>query len=412
MGFNALQHTTRHWKTLHYTATHCNTLQHTATHCKTPHLTAPLRNTMQHTATHCVTLHHIAPHCTTLHHTTPHCPTLHYIDTHCTTLQHTATLRTTLQHPATHVYRTSRNFFINLPNSGSLELAYRWNSANISRKVSFIAILLMTCSVVLNLEKVSLCAKLLPLWRRNDQILSNEYIYVYLLLYRFDVWEFLDFWEFRIFIFENLDGKGVGIVEFLKSQEDVEFLKSQLATKLTSQCMTMHIDDTANFWRMSCLPMGWLRLVGSLKLQVSFAEYSLFYRALLQKRPTIWRSLLIVATPYQIAASIPLLNCCVLPNRCVKWLLSAKMTWTHFWELLSTGAERGRGVIVYLPDWHKGTLSWYLSMHHMCYGVATISRLLKIIGLFCRISALLQGSFAKETYNFKEPTNRSHPIPR
>ena len=42
------------------------------------------------------------------------------------------------------------------------------------------------------------------------------------------------------------------------------------------------------------------------------------------------------------------------------------------------------------------------------YGVATISRLLKIIGLFCRISPLLQGSFAKETYNFKEPTSRSH----
>ena len=44
--------------------------------------------------------------------------------------------------------------------------------------------------------------------------------------------------------------------------------------------------------------MGWLRLVGSLKLQVSFAEYSLFYRALLQKRPMISRSLPIVATPY------------------------------------------------------------------------------------------------------------------
>ena len=44
------------------------------------------------------------------------------------------------------------------------------------------------------------------------------------------------------------------------------------------------------------------------------------------------------------------------------------------------------------------------------YGVATISRLLKIIRLFCRIPSLLQGSFAKETYNFKEPTNRSHPI--
>jgi len=42
---------------------------------------------------------------------------------------------------------------------------------------------------------------------------------------------------------------------------------------------------------------GWLRLVGSLKLLVSFAEYSLFYRALLQKRPVILRSLLIVAIP-------------------------------------------------------------------------------------------------------------------
>ena len=47
-----------------------------------------------------------------------------------------------------------------------------------------------------------------------------------------------------------------------------------------------------------CNTMGWLRWVGSIKLQVSFAEYHLFYRALLQKRPIILRSLLIVATPY------------------------------------------------------------------------------------------------------------------
>jgi len=33
--------------------------------------------------------------------------------------------------------------------------------------------------------------------------------------------------------------------------------------------------------------MGWLRLVVSTKLQVSFAEYRLFYRALLQKRPIV-----------------------------------------------------------------------------------------------------------------------------
>ena len=46
--------------------------------------------------------------------------------------------------------------------------------------------------------------------------------------------------------------------------------------------------------------MGWLRLVGSLKLLVSCAEYCLFCRTLLQERPIILRSLLIVATPKHI----------------------------------------------------------------------------------------------------------------
>jgi len=44
--------------------------------------------------------------------------------------------------------------------------------------------------------------------------------------------------------------------------------------------------------------MGWLLLVGSSKLQVSFAEYAFFYRALLQKSRIILTSLRIVATPY------------------------------------------------------------------------------------------------------------------
>ena len=43
---------------------------------------------------------------------------------------------------------------------------------------------------------------------------------------------------------------------------------------------------------------GWLRFVGSIKLQVSFAEYGLFYRSLLQKRPIILSILLTEATPY------------------------------------------------------------------------------------------------------------------
>ena len=45
--------------------------------------------------------------------------------------------------------------------------------------------------------------------------------------------------------------------------------------------------------------MGWLRLVGCLKIQVSLQNTGLFCRALLQKRPIFLSILLIVATPYE-----------------------------------------------------------------------------------------------------------------
>ena len=45
-----------------------------------------------------------------------------------------------------------------------------------------------------------------------------------------------------------------------------------------------------------------------------------------------------------------------------------------------------------------------------CSGVAVTSRLLKIIGLFCKRDLQKRRYSAKEAYNFKEPTNRSHPV--
>ena len=51
-------------------------------------------------------------------------------------------------------------------------------------------------------------------------------------------------------------------------------------------------------------------------------------------------------------------------------------------------------------------MGWLRSL----YGVATVIRIDKMIGLFCRILSLLYGSFGKETYNFIDPTNQSHPI--
>ena len=86
-----------------------------------------------------------------------------------------------------------------------------------------------------------------------------------------------------------------------------------------------------------CIRMGWLRFVGSLKLLVSSAEHSLFYKALLQKRPIAARS--------------------VRVNR-------ASCKATRLWCVC---------VCVCVPSSSK------------CYGVATIRRLPKIIGLFYRI---------------------------
>jgi len=68
----------------------------------------------------------------------------------------------------------------------------------------------------------------------------------------------------------------------------------------------------------------------------------------------------------------------------------------------------------HFPLEHTLLLHHFLSLSFFplpcCSGVAMISRLLKILGLFCRISSLLQGSFAKQIYNLKAPTHRSHPI--
>jgi len=52
----------------------------------------------------------------------------------------------------------------------------------------------------------------------------------------------------------------------------------------------------SSLWRIS-ITMGWLQSVGSIKFQVSFSEYSLFYRALLKKGPEILSILLTNATP-------------------------------------------------------------------------------------------------------------------
>jgi len=63
--------------------------------------------------------------------------------------------------------------------------------------------------------------------------------------------------------------------------------------------------------------MGWLWLVGLINLQVSFAEYCVFYRALWQKRPMILSMLLTEATPYCMSGLWMFSSLCVCVRACV-----------------------------------------------------------------------------------------------
>jgi len=54
--------------------------------------------------------------------------------------------------------------------------------------------------------------------------------------------------------------------------------------------------------------------------------------------------------------------------------------------------------------------SWLHMQYSDAYGVATISRILEIIGLFCKPALQKRLYSVRETYNFQEPTNRSHPM--
>ena len=76
-------------------------------------------------------------------------------------------------------------------------------------------------------------------------------------------------------------------------------------------CGSAHISHRVSVCVRSTTHMGWLQLVGFLKLQVSFAEYSLFYRALLQKRRKIVRSPIIEATPYRYVCAQQHISVCV-----------------------------------------------------------------------------------------------------
>ena len=108
--------------------------------------------------------------------------------------------------------------------------------------------------------------------------------------------------------------------------------------------------------------MAWLRLVGSLKSQVSFAKEPYKRADILQKRLIISRSLLIVAT-----------------TQLVLQLVGSLVGW-------------GRRACAHMY------ISPTTYMYILNYAVATISRLPKNMGLFCKRALSKRLYSAKETY--------------
>jgi len=92
------------------------------------------------------------------------------------------------------------------------------------------------------------------------------------------------------------------------------FCRTSAEFVLIRFCTDVSVSDA-----MYC-DMGWLRLVGSLKLQVSFEKETYKRDYILQRRPIILGSLLIVATPYIYVG-------CYLCRFCTEISISTAMGW-------------------------------------------------------------------------------------
>ena len=134
-------------------------------------------------------------------------------------------------------------------------------------------------------------------------------------------------------------------------------------------------------------------ICSSFKSQVSFAKETYKRGCILKKRPIVSRSLLVEATPYMLHIIYHIYECCIFVYK----KKHAHIVWQGCIEcLIFIDRFINSNIYVYI---HKST--------NRCTGRASAHQ---IIGLFCRIQSLLQVSFARETCNFEEPTNRSRSL--
>jgi len=135
------------------------------------------------------------------------------------------------------------------------------------------------------------------------------------------------------------------------------------------------------------LAMGWLRLVGSLKLQVFLAEYRLFYTALLQKRPII----------FKVPNSLPSFYSIFVDEDCWRWKVYDKV-FVYFTQ------QSSLSVYIYVYIY---TVAFDLSTDKVVFSQKQQQRMALWKAIFVDQDRWRSKvSFAKETYHFKEPSNQ------
>jgi len=253
-----------------HTTARCNTLQHTR-HCNSEISYVVIwicrvtyYSTLQHTsflpdaATRCKPLpltfyFHIVTHTeNTLLHTTAQNNILSYSATHCNTLQHTATHCDTLAYTTTHCHTA--------PHCHTLPHIHTCMPPKKHLRSGFMTPYTPFCFV----------------WTISSELKWISQLY-------------------------PLDWARVDIRWFSVGGFDTRWIPSSC---LCGMSHMLHMNDSCLAYECVVSFMAWhayhmnKSLEGSLKVQVSFAEYRLFYRALLQKRPIISRILLVIATQY------------------------------------------------------------------------------------------------------------------
>jgi len=179
----------------------------------------------------------------------------------------------------------------------------------------------------------------------------------------------------------------------------VYLLQIVIAINLWCIPLNTHMNESPHTYEL-CMPsewsMGWLRLVGSLKWYFSFAEYSLFYRALLQKRPIILRSLRIVATPYLLQMVYRPQFVVHPPKHTYEWVTA------HIWRSHGTHMNESRH-----------TYEWVMAHIWMSHGTHTTESCLTLegpppkTGLLPREGALILKWFEQNPRDIHLPRTKS-----